>query len=335
YSYTPESVREEIIDGYVTQELIRQEADARGITIDSDTVDQYVESMKSNYSTDEAWEDALEAAGMTEDEYRENIELSLMASELQTALGEETEVTDEEVLEYAQNYASTLDGAKRSSHILFSDDDYDEAVEVLDELRNGEIDFADAAEEYSIDTGSASQGGDVGWDALSSFVTEYQDAVDGLEVGEISDIVESDYGYHIITVTDEWTAPDEITSLDQLPDEFVDSFRSSLESSNASSAYSEWLSEARDSADIVINDMPEGLPYDVDMSAYETEEEEEEIDESTDEAVDIELAEESGEEVEQVDEEGDVAGQESSDTTVTEEDADNTETVDVETTEAE
>ncbi len=54
--YTPESVRQEIIDSYVDQELIKQGSESMDIHADEEEVNQYVESMRSNYDTDEAWE---------------------------------------------------------------------------------------------------------------------------------------------------------------------------------------------------------------------------------------------------------------------------------------
>ena len=274
YSYTPESVREQIIDSYVEQELIRQGAAEKGITVDSSTIDEYVNSMKSNYDDDEAWQEALTSAGMTEDEYRQNIELSLLYTDLYATFASDEEPAEEDLLTYAQSYATSYDGAKRSSHILFSSDDEATAQEVLDKINSGELDFAAAAEEYSTDTSSASEGGDVGWDKLTSFVDEYQEALDGLEKDQVSGLVTSSYGIHIIKCTDVFTAPEEVTSTDQIPEEFLEQIKSSIQSSNQSTAYQEWLDEYKENSDIVINDMPEGLSYYVDMSKYETEDEE-------------------------------------------------------------
>ena len=117
------------------------------------------------------------------------------------------EPTDEEVLEYAKTAVASYDGAKKSPISLFDADDKETAQSVLDQINSGELDFAEAAKEYSTDTGSAADGGDVGWDKLTTFVDEYQDALDSLEVGQVSGLVESDYGYHIIKCTEEFTAP--------------------------------------------------------------------------------------------------------------------------------
>lgn len=280
-SYTPESVREQIIDGYVEQELIRQGAAERGITVDSSTIDEYVNSMKSQYDDDEAWENALEGAGMTEDEYRKSLELSLLYQDLYAQFVPTDDPSEEDLLNSCKTYASMYDGAKRSSHILFDANDEETAQEVLDKINAGELDFAAAAQEYSSDTGSASEGGDVGWDKLTTFVDEYQTALDGLEKDQVSGLVTSSFGIHVIKCTDVFNAPEEITSSDQVPEEFLEQIKKTLSSSQQRTDYQAWLDEYKESADIVINDMPEGLPYDLDLTKYQTEE-----DDATDDSED-------------------------------------------------
>ena len=268
--YTPESVREKIVNSYVDQELVKQGADSEGITADSAQVDQYVETMRGHYDSDTAWAEALEAVGMTEDEYRDNISLSLVSQQLQQKVGEgAAEPTDEEVLESAKTYVSSYDGAKKSSHILFEASDEAQAQEVLDKINSGELDFAEAAKEYSQDEGSKEDGGNVGWDKLTSFVDEYQTALDGLEEGQVSGLVTSSYGIHIIKCTQVFNAPEEVTSIDQLPSEFMDSIKSTLESSAKQQAYSQWYQDYKSNADIQINDMPSGLVYDVSLDGVE------------------------------------------------------------------
>ncbi len=277
---TPSELREKIIDNYVTRELIKEGADEKGITVDSSEIDSYVEKMKANYDSDEKWQSALEQAGMTEDDYRAELELQLKAKDLYATFTSDSEPSNEDMLSYAKMYASAYDGAKRSSHILFNSDDEATAQDVLNKINSGELDFAEAAKQYSQDTGSATDGGDVGWDKTSSFVTEYTDALNELSKDQVSGLVTSTYGIHIIKCTDVFTAPKEtgedgtetvnVTSIDQIPSDWVETIKQSLQSQDQSTAYQNWLSEKKENSDLVINDMPEGLSYDVDMSKYES-----------------------------------------------------------------
>lgn len=277
---TPAAIRENVIDSFVTRELIRSHAGERDITVESSEVDSQVDQMKKNYESDEKWQEALTKAGMTDQEYREEIELQLLNKHLYESFAVTEEPSEEDQLQYAQMYASAYDGAKRSSHVLFAAEDEATAQEVLDKLNAGEMDIADAAKEYSKDTGSAEKGGDVGWDKTSSLVEEYQTALDGLEKDQLSGLVTSTYGIHIIKCTDVYNAPKEkaedgtetvkVTSVDQIPSEWLDSLKESLNSQKQSEAYQAWMDEKKEAADIKINDMPSGLPYDLDMSKYQS-----------------------------------------------------------------
>ena len=110
---TPESLRENIINSYVEMELMEKGAADAGIVADEATVQGYVDSMKSNYDSEEKWQEALAAAGMTEDDYREEIARQLVSQEFSATFQPTEDPTEEEMLQYAQMYASMLNGAKR------------------------------------------------------------------------------------------------------------------------------------------------------------------------------------------------------------------------------
>lgn len=270
--YTPESVREEVLNGLIEQEVLRQGAEDLGVVVEQSEVDSYYNQIASQFGSDEKWQAALESAGYeSEDEYRDIIELSLLSEAVQDALVAGKEPAAEDMLSVAQDNLDFYDGAKRSSHILFDAGDEETAQEVLDKINSGELDFAAAAEQYSKDSGSAIKGGDVGWDALTTFVDEYQAGLDELSLGEVSGLVTSDYGIHIIKCTDVFTAPAVLTSVDQLPGEFADAVRSAALAEMQSEAYETWMNETREAADVVINDMPTEVPYYVDMANYASE----------------------------------------------------------------
>lgn len=267
--YTPESVRQEIIDGYVDEELAKQGSESLDIHADEAEVNQYVDSMRGNYDSDAAWQDALASVGMTEDQYRQNIALTLETQLLKAKVAEDAaEPTDEELLTMAQNYLASYDGAKKSSHILFDSSDEATAKEVLEKIKAGELDFATAAAEYSKDTGTSGDGGNVGWDKLNNLVTEYTAALKELDKDEVSDLVTSSYGIHIIKCVDVYAAPEKLEKLSDLPEEFQESVRAMYNTQSESQAYYTWLDGQREAADIKVNDMPEGLPYYVDMANF-------------------------------------------------------------------
>lgn len=256
YGYTEDTLRETVIEYFIKDELIREAADDAGITLDSDAIDEQIESVKSNYDTDADWEDALAASGYTEEEYRDALEISALAEDLQASEVATPTPTDEEIQEYVNSNASSYEG-KKSSQILFSSDDEETAKEVLAQLQDG-ADFATLAEEYSTDSVSAADGGNVGWDCLNSFVTEYTDALDELDEGEMSGLVQSDYGYHIILCTDVYTVDSDATTvdLDTVPDEILEYLTSSLTDELYSEAFDDYVQALYDAADITINPNP-------------------------------------------------------------------------------
>lgn len=268
-SFDPSTVRSQVIDYYVEDELVKQACEEKGITVEDSEIDEKLQSMKSNYDDDEAWQQALSTAGMTEDQYRESIAKGLREEKLQDAVaGDDAAASDKDVLNMLNTYYTMFDGAKKSSHILFSSDDEDTAKEVLEKINNGELDFAEAAKQYSTDTASKEDGGNVGWDAINSFVSEYTDALDDLKKGEVSGLVTSDYGIHIIKCTDTFSCDGKAKKLSDYPDEFVEYIRNIVEDQNKSDAYDKWYDEYKEQADIQTNDMPENVPYNLDMTQY-------------------------------------------------------------------
>lgn len=269
-SFDPATVRDQVIDYYVENELKKQACDEKGITVEQSRVDDEINNMKANYDSDDAWKQALSSAGLTEDQYRESVEAGLLDKALEDAVaGDAATADDSKVLNMLNTYCTMFNGAKKSSHILFASSDTEKAQEVLDQINAGTLDFAEAAKQYSTDTASAADGGNVGWDAINSFVTDYTDALDGLSVGQVSGLVTSDYGIHIIKCTDEFTCDGTATSLSAYPQEFVDYISNIVKDQNKSTAYSDWFNNYKAQADIQNNDMPENVPYNLDMTKYD------------------------------------------------------------------
>lgn len=257
---TPASLRSSIISSYQSDIILRHAMLDNGLsyTLQPSDVDRWWDAEGSTY----------EQYGIDEDTAKSYYASTIRQWLLEQAVAPEDSITDQDVLDYLNENADTYNGARKSSHILFALDkdgdttNKDEAESVLLQIQNGEISFDDAVSKYSTDTSSASDGGNVGWDCDSSFVSEYETALKGLSKGEIaSDIVQSKYGYHIIECTDvlEWDGT--LDDISIVPADIVSSIREQLQLEK----YQEWYDNYTASADITINDMPDGLPYDVSL----------------------------------------------------------------------
>lgn len=119
-------------------------------------------------------------------------------------------VSDAEIKSWYEGHQDRYQQAeeRRASHILipFGGDANKSkakatAEEVLKEVQKNPAKFADLAKQHSQDPGSAKKGGDLGFNAYGMMVKSFDDAVFAQKEGEISGLVESEYGYHIIKVT--------------------------------------------------------------------------------------------------------------------------------------
>lgn len=272
-SLNPADVRSQVINYYKDELLLDVAADMYDVTVNEEEVQEALQQIKGQFESDEAYQEALSATGMSEEEYIEKV---LEPNALQTKLAEAVEAdqggdvdVDAQTLSMAQSMEGMLDGSRRSSHILFSAEDEATAADVAEQLKSGSLSWDDAVAQYSVDDYTKETGGDNGWNSVNTFVEAYDNALVELNKDEISDPVTSEFGIHIIKCTDVFTVPEGgISSLDQLPAEIVDALRLQVESASTDT-FTTWFTEFSQNAQLTINDMPEGLPYDVDMSAYE------------------------------------------------------------------
>lgn len=283
---TPESLREETIRTVAGNFLLSKAIEEYDITVSDEDVNESFENAAANYGGTESMMELLSQLGYTEASYKATIKSSLEQQKLKEEVAPEKEPTDDEILAYFNDNVSTYNDARRSSNLLVkvdsdaSDEDKEKArataQEALDKINSGELSFEDAVEKYSEDTGSKDDGGDVGWDKLTSFVTEYQDALTALSKDQISGIVETTYGYHIIKCTDYFHVDEKADSIDQIPSEIKDAIASSLKSSQVEEDYNAWLESYIDKSDLKINAMPADVPYNVDMDAADSKDESDE-----------------------------------------------------------
>jgi hypothetical protein len=131
---------------------------------------------------------AKQNAGFTESDLRQIIEAAVLREKVQTAIGDEIPTQVEQV---------------HARHILLATQA--EAQAALDRLNNGE-DFATLAKELSIDTTTKDAGGDLGWFPRGVMLPEFDAAAFSLPVGQISGIIQTQDGYHIILVLEHQTS---------------------------------------------------------------------------------------------------------------------------------
>ena len=171
---------------------IASEPYADKVKVEADEVQKYYDDNKTRY----------EVAEQVKAEY---VVLSL------DALLSQVTVSDAEVKTWYDGHKDRYEvpEERRASHILIlakPDSDKEKAKakaeEVLAELKKSPQKFADLAKKYSEDPGSAEKGGDLGFFGRGMMVKPFEDTVFKLKDGEISDVLESEFGYHVIELED-------------------------------------------------------------------------------------------------------------------------------------
>jgi parvulin-like peptidyl-prolyl isomerase len=176
--------------------------------------------------------------------WREELKESLIMEKLlQEAVYSRVDVTDKEIAAYYEANRKQFDrpAQVRARQIVVADEA--EGQELLGLLRQGRP-FAEVAAEYSLSP-DAEQGGDLGFFARGEMPPEFDDVVFDLPVNRLSDLVKSEYGYHIFLVEEKRKA----ARLKKR--EVSDEIRAILESQKKEVVYLDWLQEMR--ARAVIN----------------------------------------------------------------------------------
>lgn len=227
------------LDNLITQELIAQEAKAASVTVSDAEVTAEIDLIKKSFGTEEEFNSTLAQYGMTLETLQKDTKVNLTIRKI---LEPRTDVTDEEVQQFYDANKEALGTPEQiqASHILVATKE--EADAILTELKQG-ADFATIAKEKSID-GSKEQGGDLGFFGKGEMVPEFEEAAFALKVNEMSGVVQSEHGFHIIKKTAEKAAV--VPTFEEKKEEV----RKQLVATEANELSEAWMQEIRAKAKI-------------------------------------------------------------------------------------
>ncbi len=206
-------LKDQILNSMIEEKLVYAQADRDSIIVSEDEVNQrinyQIELFKQQYGSVANIEKMY---GMSIDrirrELRDDVRKSLMSQRLQEKNFSGVQSTRREVEEFFEVFQDSIGmipekvnmfhifrnpKMSETSKIQFRD----KAQQILDSVKAG-ADFAELAKKYSEDPGSAALGGDLGFVKKGVFYPEFEEAAFKLQQGELSDLVESPIGYHII-----------------------------------------------------------------------------------------------------------------------------------------
>lgn len=201
------------LDQLVTYTLLSQEIKARKISVSDAEVDGNLKQMQSQFPNEEEFKKALAARGMSIEQLKTDARVDMSITKMMDAeVASHAPPTDAQVREFYDKNPDkfTQDETVRASHILFRVDEKASDAEkkkvraqadnVLKQAKGG-ADFGELAKKHSAD-GSAAQGGDLNFFTKDQMVPPFADAAFGMKPGQISDVVTTQFGYHIIKVTE-------------------------------------------------------------------------------------------------------------------------------------
>ena len=212
----------------IPTEAIKLHLEAEGRNFPDDESSAQIKLYTDGYFSNTAMSKEFSAAKVKRAHVRYYFEYVAAVSMFRDELLESDPVTDEDVQAYYDENSSWWERpfSMRASHILIQDPEHTdekraEIEAILEQLDEG-ADFAELAMEYSED-GSAENGGDLGQFGLGEMVAPFEEACLALDIDEISGIVETDFGFHIIQLTDRTEAS--VTPIE----DYYESIKSTLE----------------------------------------------------------------------------------------------------------
>ena len=197
-------LQKQVAERLVNEEILWFEADKMNITVSDDEINQQIDQYKQQSGGDDAFNQKLSENNMTLDQLKDQVRKGLLFQKLYPEVTKDAApVTDEQAKAYYNQNPTQFQKpeTRHVYHILVADEAT--ANQVIARLNAGE-DFGALAKELSTDPGSKDKGGDLGEvpSQNSGFVPEFEKAMDGLAAGQTSGPVKSQYGYHIIRVTE-------------------------------------------------------------------------------------------------------------------------------------
>lgn len=252
-----ELFKEQILEKMIDEQLIMQEAEKMDISVSEEEINAQFEDFKTQVASLPDYQAYLDENEITDDFIKAQLRKDTIVQAYKNEFITSNEVSEEDIRNfYDENIEEFKANEVKASHILIKtvDDNMvplaqdivqekrETAQDLLDRINSGE-DFAALAKEFSEDPASAVNGGDLGYFRKGVMVKEFEEAAFSLQPGEVSELVESSYGYHIIKLVD---IKDETTSFEDA--------KEGIKTTVSEEAYNEKIQQLRDSSEIDKNE---------------------------------------------------------------------------------
>ena len=208
-----DQMKNEVLENLIDRELLFQECKKKRVQVESEAVADQLKNIQQRYPDKDEFKKLLNEMGLTESQVKAQIERGMAIQELiDKEVAGKIKISDEESKSFYDNNPQFFEQPEqvKASHILIKvENDAPDAQKaearkkieaVQQKVKKGE-DFADLAKTYS-EGPSGPRGGDLGYFRRGQMVKPFEDAAFSLKPNEVSDIVETQFGYHLVKVVD-------------------------------------------------------------------------------------------------------------------------------------
>ncbi|MCU0571520.1 MAG: peptidylprolyl isomerase [Syntrophobacteraceae bacterium] len=208
-----DAIKKKVLDNLIQRELLFQESVRLEIKVGDDELSEQMTQLKGRFTSEEDFTNALKRLKMSEGDLREEFSRRLIVKKMiDQVIADKVQISAEETRNFYDNNPNFFKAPERvrASHILVkldpnaSESDKASARKKIEEIQKriqkGE-DFAAVAKAGS-DCPSASKGGDLDYFQRGQMVAPFEEAAFSLKPGEVSGVVETQFGYHLIKVVD-------------------------------------------------------------------------------------------------------------------------------------
>lgn len=193
-----QELRDNLVQKLTTDALIEKESRDKGFDITKEELETNISDYKEEIGGEDKYLEFLDNNNLTEDYFKENMRKTLLLEKHKDYIMKDFEISEDQSIKYFNEHKEGIVEI-RASHILFSNEE--DAKRVEEDLRNG-AKFEDLARIESLDSVSALNGGDLGYFSRGNMIPEFEENAFLLDIGEVSDVLKTEVGYHIILVKD-------------------------------------------------------------------------------------------------------------------------------------
>jgi foldase protein PrsA len=245
----PGTARRQFEQAYLGQQIrslvLAPRADALDIEVTGEDVDGRIEQIKASFPSEKEFDQALDDQGLSMADLSDLVRAQLVEERLRAEVTAETEPTSDEVERYYRDNSESFQQTE-VAHILVEKSPLaqrlSEQLQSAPEAQRDDL-FARLAREHSTDP-SSGEGGRLGWVAPGQLVEPFENAMRNLRIGEVSTPVPTDFGVHIIRVTDR-----RIQAFEDVRGQIMQQ----LAGTASESVWNDWVADAYGRASVEVN----------------------------------------------------------------------------------